>query len=192
MDNNRSKISNTFSAVNLDDPDSLIPVKNALTIQQNVLYDLDTDVVWVEGLTDYAYLTFFKRELGIKNIAFVPFKGVGTNSEQTKEILSRLVKIKFAKKSMLVDGDKAGKDMFNQAKESGFDTVHLISEIKVSDTKNAMMVEDLFSKEDKEKFPAISEKNSYATAVMKDRCTLDDFSKDTVKHFSELFKLLKD
>lgn len=192
MDNNRSKIDNHFTAVNLNDPDSLLPIKDALTIKQHVLYDLDTEVYFVEGITDYNYLTMFKKLLGVNNISFLPFNGVGNNSEQTKKILQRLLSIKFHKRSLLVDADKAGKDMYNQAKDSAFDSVHSLSEIKLSDTKNAMMVEDLFSPEDKKKFPAITDKKSDGTSVMKDHCKLSDFSESTVNHFKELFKLLLD
>ena len=191
-ENNRSKIQNRFTAVNLDDPDSLLPIKESLTIQQNVLYDLSTEVYFVEGITDYNYLTMFKNLLDIKNIAFIPFNGVGNNSAQTKQILKKLLDVKFHKRSLLVDADKAGQDMFNQAKNSAFDSVHSLSEIKVGDNRRAMMVEDLFSAEDKKMFRAISNKNSDGTSVMKDHCKLSDFSKTTVDHFKELFKILQD
>ena len=191
-ENNRSKIQNRFTAVNLDDPDSLLPIKESLTIQQNVLYDLDTEVYFVEGITDYNYLTMFKKLLEIKNIAFLPFNGVGNNSAQTKQILAKLLGVKFHKRSLLVDADKAGQDMYKQAQNTAFDSVHSLSEIKVTDTRPAMMVEDLFSTEDKKKFSAISDKNSNGTSVMKDHCKLSDFSESTVKHFKELFKLLQE
>ena len=191
-ENNRSKIQNRFTAVNLDDPDSLLPIKESLTIQQNVLYDLDTEVYFVEGITDYNYLTMFKKLLNVKNIAFLPFNGVGKNSAQTKQILSRLLEVKFHKRSLLVDADKAGQDMFNQAQNSAFDSVHSLSEIKIGENKKAMMVEDLFSAQDKKKYPAISDKNSNGTSVMKDHCKLSDFSDTTVNHFKELFKILQD
>jgi hypothetical protein len=140
MENNRSSIDNIFTAVNLNDPDSLLPIKESLTIKQNVLYDLDTEVYWVEGITDYIYLTMFKKIFGIKNISFLPFNGVGKNKEQTKSILKRLLEIKFHKRSMLVDADKAGMDMYNQAKDSAFDTVHNLSEFELENCKKAMMI----------------------------------------------------
>ena len=191
MENNRSKIDNNFSAVNMDDPDSLLPIKDALTIKQNVLYDLDTEVVWVEGITDYNYLTMFKRLFKKKNIAFLPFNGVGNNSAQTKSILERLVAIKFHKKSLLVDADKAGKDMYGQAKDANFDSVISISEIMIGD-KPAMMIEDLFTAEDKKKYPVIKEKDGCGISIMKNHCKLSDFSKETVEHFKQLFELIED
>lgn len=190
-ENNRSKIDNRFTAVNLDDPDSLLPIKEALTIKQNVLYDLETEVVWVEGITDYNYLTMFKKLLGFKNLSFLPFNGVGSNSQQTKKILEKLLNIKFHKRSLLVDGDKAGKDMYGQAKNTDFGSVISLSQIKVGD-KPAVVIEDLFSDEDKKKYQAIGNKNSYGTSIMKDHCKLSDFSKSTVEHFKELFVLIED
>ena len=192
MENNRSRIDNRFTAVSLDDPNSLLPIKESLTIKQNVLYDLDTEVYFVEGITDYNYLTMFKNLLGIENIAFLPFNGVGNNSAQTKKILERLLSVKFHKRSLLVDADKAGQDMFNQAQNTAFDSVHSLSEVKLTETKNAMMVEDLFSNEDKKKFHAISNKNSDGTSIMKDHCVLSDFSEATSDHFKELFKILQE
>lgn len=191
-ENNRCKIDNRFSTVSIDDSDSLLPIKESLTIKQNVLYDLDTEVYFVEGITDYNYLTMFKKLLKIENIAFLPFNGVGTNSAQTKMILQRLLKVKFHRRSLLVDADKAGLDMYKQALESGFDSIHKMDEVKLSETKNAMMVEDLFSPEDKKKFHSIMSKNSDGTSVMKDHCKLSDFSKATIEHFKELFKILQE
>ena len=192
MENNRSKIQNRFSAIDLDDPDSLLPIKDSLTIKQNVLYDLDTEVYFVEGITDYNYLTMFKKLLGIEHIAFLPFNGVGNNTAQTKKILAELIKVRFHKRSLLVDADKAGQDMFKQAQSADFNSIHSMSEVKLTDVKNAMMVEDLFSAEDKKKFHAIGNKNSDGTSVMKDHCKLSDFSKSTIENFKELFKILQD
>lgn len=97
MNNNITKIDNLFTAVSMDDPDSLIPIKESLTIKQNVLYDYETQVVWVEGITDYNYLTMFKNLLGIKNISFIPFKGVGSNDNNKLQIIKKLKDIFFLK-----------------------------------------------------------------------------------------------
>ena len=133
----------------------------------------------------------FKKLLGEKDIAFLPFNGVGNNSAKTTEILKKLINIKFHKRCLLVDADKAGKDMEKQAKDSDLNPVVSISSIKVGE-KSAMMIEDLFSAEDKKQYPAISSKNSYGTSEMKDRCKLSDFSKSTIDNFKELFRLLKE
>ena len=192
MNNNRSKIENLFTVVDLNDPDSLLPIKKSLTIEQNVLYGYDTEVVWVEGITDYNYLTLFKKLLDYKNIAFLPFNGVGNTKEQTKQILKRLIEIKFHKRSLLVDGDKAGLDMFEQAKKTDFvNCVHNISELSIGD-KKPMMIEDLFSKEDKKKYTSILEKTGHGSSELKTIANKNSFSKETLDNFKQLFELLID
>lgn len=194
MENNRSRIDNLFTIVNMGDPDSLLPIKESLTIKQNVFYDLDTEVVWVEGITDYVYLTMFKNFLGIKNMAFLPFNGVGTSKEETAEILKKLVDIKFHKRSLLVDADKAGNDMYGQAKKgkAGFDTIHNLSEVEIAGDKKAKVIEDLFSSEDKKKYDMISEKRSLWISDMKNHAKKEDFSEETIANFTKLFELLQD
>ena len=199
MNNNRAKIDNLFSAVNGEDPDSLLPIKESLTIKQNVLYDYDTEVCWVEGITDYIYLTMFKKLLGIKNLSFLPMNGVGKTKEQTKKILSRVLSIRFFKYSMLVDADKAGNDMASQCKGTAFGScVHQVSELADKSDKKYITIEDLFSEADKKKFKCLDYKNeaeykkSYLAASMKRNCSIDDFSKETIKNFESLFELLED
>lgn len=192
MNNNRSKIENLFTVVDIEDPDSLLPIKKSLTIEQNVLYDYGTEVVWVEGITDYNYLTLFKNILGYKNIAFLPFNGVGKTKEQTKQILKRLVGIKFHKRSLLVDGDKAGLDMFEQAKKTDFiNNVHNISELKIGD-KSPMMIEDLFSKEDKKKYVSILKKTGHGSSELKTHATKKSFTEETLDNFKKVFELVQD
>ena len=199
MKNNRAKIDNLFSAVNDEDPDSLLPIKESLTIKQNVLYDFDTEVCWVEGITDYIYLTMFKKLLDIKNLSFLPMNGVGNTKEQTKRILSRVLSIRFFKYSMLVDADKAGNDMASQCKGTAFESlVHQISEVGNKQGKKFVTIEDLFSDSDKKKFKGLDYKNqaeykkSYLAASLKRNAKLSDFDKETVDNFKELFKIIVD
>lgn len=191
-DNNRAKISNLFTAVNMEDPDSLLPIKESLTIKQNVLYDIDTEVIWVEGITDYNYLTMFKRLLKKENIAFLPFQGVGTDDTQQKEIIQKLVNIKFYKRNILVDGDKAGKAMRKNCKDTVFDNLICISDL--SNDQKFTEIEDLFSKEDKEKFGLLIDNNivkkASLSSIMKKTCKLQDFSEETINNFENLFNLL--
>ena len=193
MENNRSKIDNSFTAVNLNDPDSLAPIKLSLAIKQNVLYDIDTIVCWVEGITDYNYLTLFKKELGYTNITFLPFNGVGDDPEKTKEILKKITSIKFSKYALLVDGDKAGRDMYNQAENTIFkDRRHKVSEVKYLDGKSPMTIEDLFSKDEIKKLKLVVEKNGPHSSFIKTYFTKDDFSESTINNFKQLFDLIID
>ena len=192
---NKAYIDNLFTAVNNSDPDSLLPIKDSLTIKQNVLYDYETEVVWVEGITDYCYLTMFKNILGYKNISFLPFNGVGNTKDFTSHVLKRIIGIKMYKRSILVDSDKAGMDMFEQCKGTAFDKCrHHIAEL--SDEKHKfMMIEDLFSKEDKDKYSSLNSrtdkyKKACLASVMKSKCELNDFSKITIDNFKKLFELI--
>lgn len=190
MENNRSKIDNLFCAVNDDDPDSLLPIKESLTIEQNVLYNLDTEVVWVEGITDYNYLTMFKKLLNEKNISFLPYKGVGTSDAIQKKILNRLISIKFHKRNILVDGDTAGLKMKEICKDTVFDSVVCISDLN-NEEKKFIEIEDLFSNEDRKKYN-LPDKTAKSSSIMKNVCTLESFTDETISNFKSLFALLKD
>lgn len=194
MNNNRSTIDNLFSAVNVDDPDSLLPIKDALTIKQNVLYDLDTEVVWVEGITDYNYLTLFKKLLNVKNVNFIPYNGNGKTEEDAKKVLSKLINIKFYKRGILVDADKSGKTMAKLCENTVFkDRTYIISDVN----PELKEIEDLFSIEDKQKYESLNKKSDLYkkanySSVMKNTTNLEDYSEETINNFKKLFKIITD
>ena len=203
MENNRSRIENRFTAVNYWDPDSLLPIKESLTIKQNVLYDLDTEVVWVEGITDYIYLTMFKNLLNRKNIAFLPFNGVGKKegnendwNDKREQILKKIIDNKFHRRCLLVDADTAGMGMYNYAvneTKTDFDAIHNLSEINTAGKKEIREIEDLFSSEDRIKYKwIIDNKKTLAASELKIHAKKEDFSKETIANFRKLFKLLQD
>ena len=192
MQNNRTSIDNLFSAVNIDDPDSLLPIKEALTIKQNILYDIETEVVWVEGITDYNYLTMFKNFLDIKNIAFIPYNGNGKTDDDMKKTLNELIGIKFYKCGILVDSDKSGKIMARLCENTKFkDRTYQISDVN----PNLKEIEDLFSKEDKEKYESLNKKSdlfkkSYYSSLMKTTTSKEDYSEETINNFKKLFDVI--
>ena len=161
-----------------------------MTIEQNVLYNLKTEVVWVEGITDYNYLTMFKNLLGYKNIAFLPFNGVGKDDETQQKVLKRLVSIEFHKRNLLVDGDKAGKKMKMLCKDTAFSNAICISDLSTPE-KKLTEIEDLFSCDDKKKFD-LGQKSADQSSLMKATCRLEDFSQETVDNFKSLFIQLVD
>ncbi len=193
MENNQSTVCNLFTAMDIDDPDSLKPIKESLTIKQNVFYDLDTQVVLVEGITDYNYLTFFKNALGYKDIAFLPFQGVGNNEKNQTKILKELLKIRFHKRSLLLDGDKAGISLKEKCKNTDLEDAICITDI----FKDKEEIEDLFSKEDRTKFDVLNVstekyKKAYCSSLLKKTSSLDDFSEETINNFKTLFERLID
>lgn len=193
MENNRSTICNLFTAVDASDPDSLKPIKESLTIKQNVFYDIDTEVVLVEGITDYNYLTFFKNILNYKNLAFIPFQGVGDNSKMQDKILKEIKRIRFHRRSLLLDGDKAGIAMKERCKNTELDNVICISDV-FEDKKE---IEDLFSKEDQIKFDVLNSskenfKEASASSILKVSSSLNDFTEETRENFKKLFERIID
>lgn len=195
MNNNKTKIDNLFSAVNIDDPDSLLPIKEALTIKQNILYDFETQVVWVEGITDYNYLTMFKQLFNYNKIAFIPFKGVGKNKEQQLEIIRRIKNITLPKRLILTDGDKAGLAFKAACVDTCFEKDCVSINDLSTDTNKFEEIEDLFSAEDKNKYASLQKgtddfKKANYTSTMKKYCKLEDFSQETINNFKKLFELL--
>lgn len=194
MKDSKAEIINLFSAVDIDDPDSLLPIKDALTIKQNILYDFDTRVVWVEGITDYNYLTMFKNLLSYTNISFLPFKGVGKEDQQNI-IIQKLASIKFPNVEILVDADKAGLAFKQKCQNTKFKD-RVISVDQVSSTTKLKEIENLFSVADRQKYKALDDndqdsfKKAATTSAMKKFCKLEDFSKETIDNFKALFDLL--
>ena len=185
------RIDNSFCAADSDEPDTISSIKRPLTIEQHVLYGIDTEVIWVEGITDYNYLTMFKRLFGdekYNKLAFLPFNGVGKNDQKAMEILEKLKSIRFHKAGLLVDGDKAGKAMLKVAENSDFYS-YCISKICDGKFKE---IEDLFSAEDKKKYPFLKEKKTYLSSDLKNHSKLDDFSDETRDNFRSLFDYLSD
>lgn len=187
MENNVSSINNDFSTIDLKDPDSLKPIKKALTVRNHVLYDPDNKVIFVEGITDYNYMVAFKKKFDVKDVVFLPIKGVGKyNSpdfkEKQKEISRRLIEIKKHNPILMVDSDGAGNSMKNTNKDSEL-FVFSLSDV----SPKFKQIEDLFSQQDKENFNL--EKHSSTSSQFKtfeiDNVSL---SEETINNFKEVFK----
>ena len=148
MQNNISYINNDFSTIDLEDPDSLKPIKEALTVGNHILYDPDVKVVFVEGITDYNYMVAFKKRFNLNNLVFLPIKGVGKYGSpefknKQKEISKRLIKIKKHSPILMVDADGAGKAMQMANKDSEL-TVFTLKDI----SQEFIVIENLFSDSD--------------------------------------------
>lgn len=182
---NSAHISNSFTTVDHDDPDSLLPIKKSFTIGNHVLYDYDTMIVFVEGITDYNYLTMFKNLLGYKDIAFLPIEGVGKNEDQRKEIIKKLLSIRKHNSMVLADGDKAGELLVKSCENTALDALSLI-EID----KNFIEIENVFSEKDcvKHNLHAKSVGNS---SLLKNFATLNDFDEKTKNNFKKVLDTLK-
>lgn len=191
--NNISSIDNDFSAINIDDPDSLLPVKESLTVENHVLLDPDQNVVFVEGITDYNYLVAMKKVLGFDSITFLPIKGVGKKGQE-KEISEKLIRIRKRNPFLLADADGAGKAIKKANQDSEL-KVMILSDVD----ENFKEIESLFSKEDAEKYGLIDEKGNpikhHSTSAVFKNVVIsnpDSVSKQTKDNFRKLFDKILD
>ena len=188
------RIHNNFTAVNYGDPDSLLPIKEALTVENYILVNPEKNVVFVEGITDYNYLTAFKLLFKNEDIIFLPINGVGSDENHCKEISKRLLKIR-KDAVVLVDNDTAGKRMKEINAENSELKVVSLADID----ENFKEIESLFSKVDLEKSELIDGngefcKHASTSAVFKKRLANDSsyITDETRGNFEKLFKHLKE
>ncbi|MBR1714193.1 MAG: AAA family ATPase [Treponema sp.] len=184
-----SHIVNNFAAVDPNDPDSLLPIKDALTVENHILVDPDEKIVFVEGITDYNYLTAFKKLFGKTGITFLPINGVGEDAEECKGISKKLIRIRKHNPILLVDNDKAGQQMKNVNKESELEVIAL-SDID----SNFKTIESLFSQKDLNTFGLLDEngkfvKHASTSTVFKNMIlkNKDSISDDTKANFRKVF-----
>lgn len=192
-----SSIYNDFTTVNDEDPDTLKPVKLSLTVNNHMLLDPDIKVIFVEGITDYNYLTAFKKIFKREDIVFLPINGLGNvESDLTKrrnEIVKSLQAIRKHSPTLLVDGDAAGKKMKEFCEKNQ-------TELKVFSLDEVdpafKTIESLFSATDltahnlKGADGAI-EKHSSTSAALKTFCTEENFSKTSISNFKKLFNFIE-
>lgn len=188
---NISSIENNFAAVNANDPDSLLPIKESLTVENHILVNPEEKVVFVEGITDYNYLTAFKKLFGKTNITFLPINGVGKTKEDCEKISQRLMKIRKKDPILLVDNDKAGNCMKDVNKENKDFTILSLNQADSS----FKTIESLFDPEDLKKFSLVDsegKKHASTSTVFKNQVlkNADEISKTTKQNFEKLFDLI--
>ncbi|MDE6584711.1 MAG: hypothetical protein K2K15_04850 [Anaeroplasmataceae bacterium] len=195
---NISSIENDFTTIDINDPDSLKPIKNALTVNNHILFDPDKLVVFVEGITDYNYLLAFKQVLNIDfDIVFLPIKGVGNikesgYKEKQLEISKRLIQIKKHQPVLLVDADGAGKSIQSINKDDSELIVYSLADID----PNFKTIESVFSDEDIVNLKLKNEKGRYVkrssiSALIKTFSNNYQFTQETLDNFTKIFDFLK-
>jgi len=197
INENEAIINNDFSTIDLEDPDSLKPIKEAFVIENHILYDPDKTLVFVEGITDYNYMVAFKHLFGEKDIIFLPIKGVGKyNSDGFKEkqyaISMQLSKIKKNYPILMVDADGAGKSMKTINNDSNL-KVFMLSEVN----EQFKTIENLFSQNDLKTLGLLDEngryvKKSSTSASLKTHITTVNLSDETKNNFFNLFKYINE
>jgi len=183
-DQGHVRIENRFDMTG-NDADKFDIILNGLTVGRHVMAG-SKYTVFVEGITDYSYLTAFKLLLSKENpeyekLFFLPVGGITKrNKAPNKQIIDALCEID-KDPILLVDGDGAGK-AFKEIAEGTKLTVFSLSDDTNSKHK---VIEDLFSKEDGEKYN-VKSKDVNESIMFKRNIFENEISDETKKNFKEV------
>ncbi|GHS31927.1 hypothetical protein VN1156_01080 [Helicobacter pylori] len=206
-----SAIENTFNYSLKNDAnrnsDALDKIKRSLGVSQNVFHNPQKHrIIFVEGITDYCYLSAFKlyfNERGFKNdpisFTFLPISGLKDNQTNMQKTIQKLRKLDN-NPIVLIDDDrkdgsdpqKAKSEQFKRANEEMPDPITILQ--LSSCDENFKQIEDCFSANDKEKYA----KNKRMELVMAFKTRLlysekdDVVGEETKKNFLKLFEWIKE
>jgi len=155
-DTNHAHVHDKFTVMDTQNPDQLDAILEGLTIGRHVLFDPNEKTVFVEGITDYNYLTAFKLLFDIKGITFLPINGV-----KDKETIVERIRNISKNPVILVDGDPAGNALYKYAEDSDVEVIRL-SDID----RKFYDIESVFTSSDRRDFE-IDEKEWHASSVFK-------------------------
>ncbi|GAA8451526.1 hypothetical protein KKKH17_04880 [Helicobacter pylori] len=184
------------------DSDALDKIKRSLGVGQHVFHNPQKHrIIFVEGITDYCYLSTFKlyfneREYKDNPIpfTFLPISGLKNDSNDMKETIKKLCELDNSP-IVLIDDDrkddsdtqKATSERFKEANEEMHDPITIL---QLSDCdKNFKQIEDGFSANDRNKYA----KNKRMELAMAFKTRLlyggeDAIEKQTKRNFLKLFK----
>ncbi|MFP5991263.1 ATP-binding protein [Helicobacter pylori] len=187
------------------DSDALYQIKRSLGVGQHVFHNPQKHrIIFVEGITDYCYLSAFKlyfneREFKDNPIpfTFLPISGLKKESDKMKETLQKLCTLDN-NPIVLTDDDRkcdsdqnATSERFKKANEEMHDPIKIL---QLSDCdRHFKQIEDCFSANDKKKYA----KNKRMELAMAFKTRLlygekdDVMSEETKKNFLKLFEWIK-
>ncbi|GAA9636749.1 hypothetical protein VN0759_05320 [Helicobacter pylori] len=206
-----SAIENTFNYSLKNDAnrnsDALDKIKRSFGVSQNVFHNPQKHrIIFVEGTTDYCYLSAFKlyfNEREFKNdpipFTFLPISGLKEESNEMKETIQKLCELDN-NPIVLIDDDrkdgsdpqKAKSERFKKANKEMPDPITILQ--LSSCDENFKQIEDGFSANDREKYA----KNKRMELVMAFKTRLlysekdDVVSEETKKNFLKLFEWIKE
>ncbi|WRC15325.1 ATP-binding protein [Helicobacter pylori] len=187
------------------DSDALDKIKRSLGVGQHIFHNPQKHrIIFVEGITDYCYLSAFKlyfneREYKDNPIpfTFLPISGLKNNPNEMKETIQKLCELDNHP-IVLTDDDrkcvfnqKATSERFKKANEKMGDPITIL---QLSDCdENFKQIEDCFSANDRKKYA----KNKRMELAMAFKTRLlyggedDAVSEETKKNFKKLFEWIK-
>ncbi len=186
--------------------DALYQIKRSLGVGQHVFHNPQKHrIIFVEGITDYCYLSAFKlyfneREFKDNPIpfTFLPISGLKKESDEMKETIQKLCELDNNPIVLTDDDRKDGSDPqrakseeFKNANEEMHDPIRIL---QLSDCdENFKQIEDCFSENDKKEYA----KNKRMELAMAFKTRLlysgkdDVMSEETKKNFKKLFEWIK-
>lgn len=183
------------------DSDALDKIKRSLGVGQHVFHNPQKHrIIFVEGITDYCYLSAFKLYLRYKEykdnpipFTFLPISGLKNDSNAMKETIKKLCELDNHP-IVLIDDDrkcvfnqKATSERFKRANEEMHDPITIL---QLSDCDRCFkQIEDCFSANDRNKYA----KNKRMELAMAFKTRLlyggkDAVEKQTKRNFLKLFK----
>ncbi len=189
------------------DSDALDKIKRSLGVGQHVFHNPKKHrIIFVEGITDYCYLSAFKLYFNKHNpqfkdnpipFTFLPISGLKNNPNDTKETIKKLCELDN-NPIVLTDDDRkcdfdqnATSERFKKANEEMHDPITILQLSKCDE--NFKQIEDCFSANDRKKYA----KNKQMELAMAFKTRLlygekdDAVSEETKKNFLCLFEWIK-
>ncbi len=181
--------------------DALYQIKRSLGVGQHVFHNPQKHrIIFIEGITDYCYLSTFKlyfneREFKDNPIpfTFLPISGLKNNPNEMKETIQKLCELDN-NPIVLTDDDrkcdsdqKAKSEEFKKANEEMHDPITILQLSKCDE--NFKQIEDCFSENDRKEYA----KNKCKELAMAFKTRLlyggeDAVEKQTKRNFLKLFK----
>ncbi|MFT2765001.1 ATP-binding protein [Helicobacter pylori] len=205
-----SAIENTFNYSLKNDTnrnsDALDKIKRSLGVSQNVFHNPQKHrIIFVEGTTDYCYLSAFKlyfNKRKFKNdpipFTFLPILGLKKEPNEMKETIKKLCELDNTP-IVLIDDDRkcdfdqnAKSEQFKKANEEMPDPITILQ--LSSCDENFKQIEDCFSANDREKYA----KNKRMELAMAFKTRLlysekdDVVGEETKNNFKKLFEWIKE
>lgn len=189
------------------DSDALDKIKRSLGVGQHVFHNPQKHrIIFVEGITDYCYLSAFKLYFNKHNpqykdnpipFTFLPISGLKKESDEMKETIKKLCELDNHPIVLTDDDRKDGSDQkatserFKRANEEMHDPITIL---QLSDCDRCFkQIEDCFSANDRKKYA----KNKQMELAMAFKTRLlygekdDVMSEETKKNFLKLFEWIK-
>ncbi len=186
--NGNTKILNEFDRFT-EGHDVLEPLLSAMTVGRNLLRTENRRTVFVEGMSDYFFLTaaiHHMRDSGDEvDLDVIPINGLGRNTSDMKETIASLRSIE-RNPMVLVDGDAAGKRF---SKECVGKDITVLDLSEIMDGDKVTVIEDMFTAEERERFHLDNKEfDVNACFTQNYRENFGSLSEETVGRFRKLIE----